>query len=110
MGDRDQWAVVAAVLLRLSGLKSPVDAGLLARACRLTLVKRPGHGAELLGREVHYDAHAGIWERQRQIARCVARWALQACGLDAHDIAIHAVVRALSPAPSLSSAASNEGQ
>jgi len=95
MVDRRQWTAVAPLLLEMSGIPHPVDAAHLARKCRLTLVRRPGPGVELVGSELRYDATAAGEQRQRLIAEGIARWALRVCVVPESDLAVHTIMRGL---------------
>lgn len=62
---------------------------------RLTLIKRPGPGGELIDDEIHYDEDAVGSARQRILAKCVVTWCLRVCGEPESDIAVHCIVQAL---------------
>jgi hypothetical protein len=89
------WDWVAEEVLDATGLKPQPDAAALAGLLGLELWPQRRCDALLEGSRVYYDETAPVPRQQEMISRCVARWGLAWCDVEATDAAIAHVTHAI---------------
>lgn len=91
----DQLEGLAADILASTGLRTPVNALLLADALRLRLVPVGPFDEGRSGDEIRVNYRAPYRDRQEFISGCCARWAIMRHGQHASEVTARRLARAL---------------